>query len=105
MVILLNRNSSAVVRAGETHPFDCPYGFFTDVANEDYTKTWKDVLCLPDGTFEENGKICGLIPCTPADIDTVLPADNNGALVSTAEGNVNPNDYIYFKCSDANKVE
>lgn len=92
------------MRAGETHPFDCPYGFFWDLVNEDYSKTSIDVLCLPDGSFEQRETLCSLIPCTEADIATVPPADNNGALVSTADGNVMPNEYIYFKCADADKV-
>ena len=60
-------NPTVDVRAGETHTFSCPSGFYVD--GDPDLATYFNATCLPDGAFEQTAKTCALIPCTQADIN------------------------------------
>lgn len=98
----IGNGTTPVIRAGETLPFDCPFGMYVESMAYDISSV--DGECLPDGKFKVETRKCFLVPCTQEDIDGVPPPDNNGDLVTTAVGEIMPAESIFFKCSDPLKV-
>eukprot|EP00095_Tigriopus_kingsejongensis_P004369 maker-scaffold57_size444674-snap-gene-2.14 protein:Tk04369 transcript:maker-scaffold57_size444674-snap-gene-2.14-mRNA-1 annotation:"helicase conserved c-terminal domain containing protein" len=99
----VGNDSAVVIRAGETLPFDCPFGLYVETMAYDVATV--DGLCQSDGKFRIESRKCFLVPCTQEDINSIPPPDNAGALVTTTSGEIMPAESIYFKCSDPLKHE
>ena len=96
-------NTTSVLRAGDTHLFECPEGFFVEGQGHFITSIVAE--CLPTGIFEQTNLQCFLIPCTQSDIDALtFNTTYDGLFSTTATGEVMPADSIAFSCTDPTTV-
>jgi hypothetical protein len=89
------------VRAGETHRFDCPDGFYVDGEADDIT--YLNSSCLPEGVFETSVNMCKLLPCRDDDINNLTQSqpdilDPATLMTTISSGDIMPASSIYFNC-------
>lgn len=96
-------NATGDLRAGDTHEFVCPDGFFVEGQSHYITSIVAE--CLPTGIFEQTVLKCFLIPCTQVDIDALtFNTSYDGVLATTSTGEIMPADSIAFNCIDPTMV-
>ena len=96
-------NTTVELRAGDTHEFVCPDGFF--VEGQSHYVTSLVSQCLPTGIFEQTTLKCFLIPCTQIDIDSLtFNTTYDGIFATSSSGDIVPADSIGFDCVDSTKV-